>query len=155
EAAGSAWTEDEWTSVHHRERSEGRTRLGFLLLREHPVPELLRTKIYADARTDPQRGLRDIVEWLCRQRDMRRTAEAKTAVRLPAREPQRFVGRVKYLEDLYKALVESEGVFLLHGEPGSGKSTLALKFAWRFRSAFAAVVFQPCGQRPASTIAAD
>ena len=50
EAARSAWTQLEWTSVTAREVSESRTRLGVVLLRECAVPELLRAKHRIDAR---------------------------------------------------------------------------------------------------------
>ena len=56
EAARSGWTRLEWTSVTAREISESRTRLGVVLLRDCPVPELLRVKHRIDARTDPEKG---------------------------------------------------------------------------------------------------
>jgi hypothetical protein len=50
DAAKSEWTKEEWTSVLARQVAEQRIRLGIVLLRECPLPELLRTKNYIDAR---------------------------------------------------------------------------------------------------------
>ncbi len=155
EAAASPWTEIEWSAALHREVSESRTVLAVLMLRDCALPEILRSKIFADARTDPEKGLRDIVEWAKRQRAMRGQAAAETTVRLRGREPEGFVGRAQYLDRLHAELVERPGMLLLYGSPGSGKSTLALQFAWQFRSAFEAVVVQTCGQRGVDAIAAE
>jgi tetratricopeptide (TPR) repeat protein len=155
EAARSGWTRMEWTSVTAREISESRTRLGVVLLRDCPVPELLRVKHRIDARTDPEKGRLETVTWIKRLCDMRRLAETTApGVFLPD-PPHDFVGRAEALEALYAALVEKQDKALLHGEPGCGKSTLALKFACQTQGAFDAVVFQPCGQRPVAEIAAE
>jgi len=50
DAVRSQWTEVEWTSVLDREIRESRRRLEVVLVRDAKVPELLRTKIYIDAR---------------------------------------------------------------------------------------------------------
>ena len=155
EAVRSAWTREEWTAVRAREVEEKRTLLGVLLLRDCAAPELLRTKHRFDARTDPERAIREVVEWAKRMRDQRKLAESKTPRFFLGYEQKDFVGRERYLKRLQAALVEQPGVFLLHGEPGSGKSTLALKFAWKAQAAFDAVVFQPCGQRTAEQIAVE
>ena len=155
EAARSAWTELEWTSVIAREISESRTRLGIVLLRDCSMPELLRVKHRIDAQTEPEKGRHETVAWIKRLRDMRRLAETKApGVFLPP-PPLDFVGRVEILEMLYAVLVENRGSALLYGGPGCGKSTLALKFAWQTQGAFDAVVFQLCGQRPVAQIAAE
>ena len=155
EAARSDWTRLEWTSVTAREISESRTRLGVVLLRDCAMPELLRVKHRIDARTDPEKGRQETVEWIKRLRDMRRLAETRApGVFLPP-PPHDFVGRAEALEMLYAALVEKQDSALLYGEPGCGKSTLALKFAWQTQGAFDAVVFQLCGQRPVAEIAAE
>jgi hypothetical protein len=155
EAARSAWTELEWTSVLAREISESRTRLGIVLLRNCSMPELLRVKHRIDAQTEPEKGRHETVAWIKRLRDMRRLAETKApGVFLPL-PPLDFVGRVEILEMLYVELVENRGGALLYGGPGCGKSTLALKFAWQTQGAFDAVVFQLCGQRPVAQIAAE
>ena len=155
EAVRSAWTREEWTAVRAREVEEKRTLLGVLLLRDCAAPELLRTKHRFDARTDPERAIREVVEWAKRMRDQRKLAESKTPRFFLGYEQKDFVGRERYLKRLQAALVEQPGVFLLHGEPGSGKSTLALKFAWKAQAAFDAVVFQTCGQRTAEEIAVE
>ncbi len=155
DAARSAWTKVEWTSILAREVSESRIRLGILLLAECKLPELLRTKIYIDARPDRDSGLREAVQWVKRMRDMRRVAEIRAPRFFLDYEPQDFVGRAAYLERLYAGLAEKPGTFLLHGEPGCGKSTLALKFAWQAQGAFDAVVFQVCGQRPVEAIGVE
>jgi tetratricopeptide (TPR) repeat protein len=155
EAARSDWTRLEWTSVTAREISESRTRLGVVLLRDCPVPELLRAKHRIDARVDPEKGRLETVAWIKRLRDMRRAVEAGgRGAFLPA-PPHDFVGRAQVLETLYAGLAEEVGSALLHGEPGCGKSTLALKFAWQTQEAFDAVVFQLCGQRSIAEIAAE
>ena len=65
------------------------------------------------------------------------------------------MGRAEALDELYAVLVEEQDSAMLHGEPGCGKSTIALKFAWQTQGAFDAVVFQLCGQRPITEIAAE
>jgi tetratricopeptide (TPR) repeat protein len=155
DAANSAWTGKEWRAVLAREVEESRIRLGLLLLRDAEIPELLRTKHRIDARTESEKAIQDTVQWLVRQRDMRRYESTGAANFIVDFEPTDFVGRTRYLEELYSALVEEQGKFLLWGGPGSGKSTLALKFAWRARGAFDAVVFQHCGQRSVEVIASE
>ena len=155
EAARSDWTRLEWTSVTAREISESRTRLGVVLLRDCAVPELLRGKHRIDARTDPEKGRRETIEWIKRLRDMRRLVETTApGVFLPD-QPHDFVGRAEALEALYTSLVEKQDKALLYGEPGCGKSMLALKLAWQTQGAFDAVVYQFCGQRPVAEIAAE
>jgi TIR domain-containing protein len=123
EAAVSAWTQLEWTSVTAREISEARTRLGVVLLRDCAIPELLRVKHRIDARTDPEKGRLETVAWIKRLRDMRRLAEKKAPrVFLPP-PPHDFVGRAEALEMLYAVLAEDPGGALLYGEPGCGKSS--------------------------------
>jgi tetratricopeptide (TPR) repeat protein len=155
DAAKSAWTRREWTAALAREVEESRIRLGVLLLRDCDVPQLLRTKHRFDGRTDPDRAIREVVEWAKRMRDQRKLADSKAPRFFLGYEQKDFVGRERYLARLQAALVEQPGVFLLHGEPGSGKSTLALKFAWKAQAAFDAVVFQTCGQRSAEEIAVE
>jgi TIR domain/NB-ARC domain len=155
EAARSDWARLEWTSVTAREISESRTRLGVLLLRDCAIPELLRVKHRIDARTDQEKARREAVQWVKRLRDMRRLVETTgTGVFLPPL-PHDFVGRAESLEAVHTVVVEKLDKALLHGEPGCGKSTLALKFAWQTQGAFDAVVFQLCGQRPVTEIAAE
>ncbi len=155
DAAKSAWTQVEWTSVLAREVSESRTRLCVLWLKQCDLPELLRAKVYIDARADQEKGLSEAVAWAKRLRDMRRFAETRAAAAFLDYEPQGFVGRIAYLERLHTALVEKPARFLLHGEPGCGKSTLALKFAWQAQGAFDAVAFQTCSQRSADEIGVE
>jgi tetratricopeptide (TPR) repeat protein len=152
DAARSRWTDLEWASVLDREISESRRRLGVVLLRDAKLPELLRTKIWIDARADMEKGVQETVRWVKRMRDMRRDAGAKAANFFLDYDPKDFVGRAEHLEALYAALAEQPGTLLLHGEAGSGKSTLALKFGWQFQGAFDAVIFQACGQRTANEI---
>jgi len=155
EAARSGWTQLEWTSVTAREIFESRTRLGVVLLRDCAIPELLRVKHRIDARTHPEQGRHETIDWIKRLRDMRRLTETRApGVFLPPR-PHDFVGRAEDLEMLYAALAENPGSALLHGEPGCGKSTLALKFAWQTQGAFDAAVFQLCGQRSVAELAAE
>jgi hypothetical protein len=155
DAARSAWTGEEWRSVLARQVEESRTRLLIVMLREAKLPELLRKRHFIDARSNPAAALRETIDWLKRLRDMRKFAESKAATILLDYEPADFVGREGYLEELYKALVEGRGKFLLWGEAGSGKSLLALKFAWRAQGAFDSVVFQHCGQRPAEQVGVE
>ncbi len=149
DAASSKWTEEEWTSVLARQVAEQKTRLGIVMLRDHPLPELLRTKNYIDARRDQQEALRQTVAWI-EQRE-----SVKRFLGLPEYRPQDFVGRGPYLQQLRSTFSGEPMVFLLHGEPGTGKSTLALQFAWDAQKDFDAVVFQTCGQRPLDAITAE
>ena len=155
EAAHSPWTGKEWRSVLGREIEESRTRLGFLLLRDADVPELLRTKHRIDGRENHAKAIEEALQWITRMRDMRKYAESKAASYLLDYEPEGFVGRTEYFESLHTALVEKPGKFLLHGGPGTGKSTLALKWAWRTQGAFDAAVFQHCGDRTAKEIGSE
>jgi|SRR6516225_9442283 hypothetical protein len=85
DAAASKWTEEEWTSVLHREVTEQRVRLGIIKLREHPLPEL-RTKNYVSAQSDPQAAIGDTLDWLNRRE--RRAAPLWTqSLRLSSRLP--------------------------------------------------------------------
>jgi tetratricopeptide (TPR) repeat protein len=155
EAAKSAWTGEEWRSVLARQVEESRIRLVIVLLRMAEFPELLRKRHYIDAQTDHEAAIKQTVDLLIRQRDMRRFEDIQAASFILDFEPTDFVGRTEYLERLHQALVEKKGKFLLHGEPGCGKSMLALKFAWRVQGAFDAVVFQHCGQRSVEEIGVE
>ncbi|WP_447969773.1 TIR domain-containing protein [Nitrospira sp. M1] len=155
DAARSAWTGKEWRSVLARETEESRTRLGIILLHDAEIPQLLRTKHRIDAQTDQEKAIKETMEWLVRQRDMRQFEESGAARFIVDYEPPDFVGRKEYFEILHEALVEKKGKYLLWGGPGSGKSTLALKFAWKVQGAFDAVVFQHCGQRTKEEIAVE
>lgn len=155
DAAGSAWTGQEWRSVLAREVEESRTRLAIVLIRDAEIPELLRTKHYIDARSDVSQAVQQTVEWLVRYRDMRRFEETRAVRYILDFEPMDFVGRGEYLDRLYEDLVEGQGKCLLWGGPGNGKSLIALKFAWRAQGGFDAVVFQHCGQRPIADIAIE
>jgi tetratricopeptide (TPR) repeat protein/DNA-binding winged helix-turn-helix (wHTH) protein len=90
-----------------------------------------------------------------RLRDSRPPEESSDQHLLLDYDPRDFIGRESYLECLKHVLLAQPTLFLLHGEPGCGKSSLALKFAWTARSSFDAVVFQICGQRTVSEIAAE
>ena len=120
DAARSAWTEIEWTSILAREVEESRTRLGFVLLRDAAVPELLRTKHRIDAREDHGQAIVETLQWLTRKRDIRKYSESKAVAVFLDYEPEDFVGRTEYFESLHGALVENPGQFLFHGGPGTG-----------------------------------
>src|SRR5271157_2907606 len=156
-AANSAWTLEEWTAALARQVEENRIRLGIVLLRDcpMPLPPLLRTKNYVDARADEQAGISGILDWLNRRQQAQRLSGLRAPVYLPDYRPQDFVGRSAYLERLQDTLTAEPGVFLLYGEPGAGKSTLALRFAWDAQKDFDAVIFQSCGQRPLDAITAE
>jgi hypothetical protein len=155
DAAKSEWTKEEWTSVLARQVAEQKIRLGIVLLRECPLPELLRTKNYIDARGDQGVGLRETVNWLKRRESVQRLSGLKAPVYLPDYRPKDFVGRGAYLGRLREMLAAEPGTFLLYGEPGTGKSTLALQFAWDAQKDFDAVVFQTCGARTIDAITAE
>ena len=149
DAAASKWTEEEWTSVLARQVAEQKTRLGIVMLRDHPLPELLRTKNFIDARRDQHEALRQTVAWIEQRESVQRF------LGLPEYRPQDFVGRGPYLQQLRSTFSGEPMVFLLHGEPGTGKTSLALQFAWDAQKDFDAVVFQTCGQRPLDAITAE
>jgi tetratricopeptide (TPR) repeat protein len=155
DAATSNWTREEWTSVLARQVAEQKIRLGIILLREHPLPQLLRTKNYIDARSDQTAGLSETVKWLKRRESAQRLSGLKAPVYLPDYRPKDFVGREAYLSRLQDTLTAEPATFLLHGEPGTGKSMLALRFAWDAQKDFDAVIYQPCGARGVDEITAE
>src|SRR5271165_1043378 len=156
-AANSAWTLEEWTAALARQVEENRIRLGIVLLRDcpMPLPPLLRTKNYLDARWDEAGGIRETLEWLKGRQRVQRLSGLRAPVYLPDYRPQDFVGRSAYLEQLRNALTWEPTAFLLYGEPGAGKSMLALKFAWEAQKDFDAVIFQTCGERSIDAITAE
>src|SRR5271157_1350728 len=156
-AANSAWTLEEWTAALARQVEENRIRLGIVLLRgcPMPLPPLLRTKNYTDARADEGAGIRETLQWLKGRQRVQRHSGLRAPVYLPDYRPQDFVGRSAYLTRLQDTLTAEPGVFLLYGEPGAGKSMLALKFAWEAQKDFDAVVFQTCGERSIDAITAE
>ena len=155
DAAQSAATHEEWTSAWAREITERRLRLGLVMVRQHALPELIRTKQYIDATQNEERGIGRVLQWLKDRRDAGRSDGNAAPVFLPDYRPQNFVGRHEHLQKLTEFLIDQQGVFLLNGEPGSGKSTLALMFAWEAQKNFDAVVFQTCGQRSIDVIVGE
>ena len=156
-AANSAWTLEEWTAALARQVEENRIRLGIVLLRDcpMPLPPLLRTKNYVDARADEDAGIDGVLGWLKKRHQAQRLSGLRAPVYLPDYRPQDFVGRSAYLARLQETLTAEPGVFLLYGEPGAGKTMLALRFAWDAQKDFDAVIFQTCGQRPLDAITAE
>jgi TIR domain/NB-ARC domain len=148
-ASKSAWTLEEWTSALARQVEENRIRLGIILLRDcpMPLPPLLRTKTYIDARRDEDSGVRETLEWIKGRQRVRRLSGLHAPVYLPEYRPLGLVGRSSYLNRLHDRLDLEPTAFLLYGEPGVGKSTLALSFAWDAQKDFDAVIFQTCGHR--------
>src|SRR5271157_1530586 len=155
DAAKSDWTEQEWTSLLAQQVAEHKIRLAIVMLREHPLPPLLRTSNWIEARWDQTAGIRDTLEWLRGRQRVQRHSGLRAPVYLPDYRPQDFVGRSAYLMRLQDTLTAEPGVFLLYGEPGAGKSMLALKFAWDAQKDFDAVVFQTCGERSIDAITAE
>src|SRR5664280_308188 len=155
DAANSAWTEQEWTSLLAQQVAEHKIRLAIVMLREHPLPLLLRTSNWIEARWDQAAGIRDTLDWLKGRQRVQRLSGLRAPVYLPQYRPHDFVGRAAYLTRLQDTLTAEPGVFLLYGEPGAGKSMLALKFAWEAQKDFDAVIFQTCGQRPLDAITAE
>src|SRR5271157_2990439 len=125
-AANSAWTLEEWTAALARQVEENRIRLGIILLRDcpMPLPPLLRTKNYIDARSDESAGIRDVLDWLKRRQSVDRYSGLRAPVYLPDYRPLDFVGRGTYLDRLHDTFTPEPGVFLLYGAPGSGKSMI-------------------------------
>src|SRR5271157_4896434 len=155
DAAKSDWTEQEWTSLLAQQVAEHKIRLAIVMLRDHPLPPLLRTSNWIEARWDQTAGIRDTLEWLRGRQRVQRHSGLRAPVYLPDYRPQDFVGRSAYLTRLQDTLTAEPGVFLLYGEPGAGKSMLALKFAWEVQKDFDAVVFQTCGERSIDAITAE
>ena len=113
-AAESAWTEQEWTSALARQVEEHRIRLGIILLRDHPLPPLLRTSSnYIEARWDQAAGIRDTIDWLKGRQQVQRFAGKRAPVYLPDYRPQDFVARDAYLARLKDTLFLEAGRFLL------------------------------------------
>src|SRR5208337_4697590 len=155
DAANSAWTEQEWTSLLAQQVAEHKIRLAIVMLREHPLPPLLRTSNWIEARWDQAAAIRDTLEWLRGRQRVQRLSGLRAPVYLPQYRPHDFVGRGAYLTRLQDTLTAEPQVFLLYGEPGAGKSMLALRYAWEAQKDFDAVIFQICGQRPLDAITAE
>jgi hypothetical protein len=155
DAANSAWTEQEWTSLLAQQVAEHKIRLAIVLLREHPLPLLLRTSNWIEARWDQAAAIRQTLEWLKGRQRVQRLSGLRAPVYLPQYRPHDFVGRGAYLTRLRDTLTAEPEVFLLYGEPGAGKSMLALRYAWEAQKDFDAVIFQTCGQRPLDAITAE
>src|SRR5271157_2142145 len=155
DAAKSDWTEQEWTSLLAQQVAEHKIRRAIVMLRDHPLPPLLRTSNWIEARWDQAAGIRDVLDWLKRRQRVQRLSGLRAPVFLPYYRPQDFVGRSAYLTRLQDTLAAEPGVFLLYGEPGAGKSMLALKFAWEAQKDFDAVIFQTCGERSIDAITAE
>jgi hypothetical protein len=155
-SARSEWTKVEWTAALKREVEESRRRLAIVSLSDAELPVTLSTKNFIDSRQDKEKGLRETIVSLIRLREMGGIAEREAPFALLEPEPDDFVGRAEHFELLHQILVEEGGnQYLLWGGPGGGKSILALKFGWRARGDFDAVVFQRCGQRSASEIGSE
>jgi hypothetical protein len=155
DAANSLATRDEWSSAYDREITERRLRLGVVLLRDQPLPPLLRTRQFIDARRDAVSGIAATMQWLCQRKEAGRNAGSKAPIFLPDFRPENLIVRRDLLNKLRSALVDESGLFLLSGEPGAGKSTLALMFTYESQKDFDAVVHQVCGDRPVEIIVAE
>src|SRR5271166_6600486 len=155
EAAASYATGLEWTAALAREIRTQRKRLGVVLLRDSDLPELLYTRQYIDARSDSDKAIAAVLDWLAGRRDLGRLAGDFAPVFLEDYPKDDFVGRDSYLAQLRRVFSDGPARFLLHGEPGAGKSTLALRFAWEAQKDFDAVVFQRCGHRSVAEIAGE
>ncbi|WP_259461679.1 toll/interleukin-1 receptor domain-containing protein [Enterobacter sp. R1(2018)] len=60
-SVGSKWVEREWQTKYWSEIEKGKIVVLPLLLQECVIPELLRTKKYADFRFDFNKGLNDLL----------------------------------------------------------------------------------------------
>jgi len=157
-AAQSAWTKEEWTAGMARQVEGQKMRVGTVLLREdpaYPIPPLLKTKVWFDARSDQAAGIRDTITWLKERNSLQRLSGSKAPVYLPEYRPKDFVGRSAYLTSLRSEFSPEPGKLLLYGEPGSGKSTIALQFGWDEQKDLDAVIWQTCGQRSLDAITAE
>jgi len=157
-AARSAWTKEEWTAAMARQVEGQKMRVGTVLLREdtaYPIPPLLRTKVWFDARSDQAAGIRDTITWLKERKNLQRLSGSKAPVYLPEYRPKDFVGRSAYLTSVRSEFSPEPGKFLLYGEPGSGKSTIALRFGWDEQKDLDAVIRHTCGQRSLDAITAE
>ncbi len=157
-AAQSAWTKEEWTAAMARQVEGQRMRVGTVLLCDDPtfpIPPLLKTKVWFDARPDQAAGIREVIIWLKERQNLKRLSGSKAPVYLPEYRPKDFVGRSVYLARMSGEFSPEPGKFLLFGEPGSGKSTIALRFAWDEQKDLDAVIWQTCGQRPLDAITAE
>jgi len=109
DAAKSAWIGHEWSSLLVRQVEEQRIRLGIIRLREHPLPPLLATKDYIDARASYDAGIHATLEWLELRRRVQRFSGLKAPIYLPDYQPKDFVGRREYLARLRDTLTAQGG----------------------------------------------
>ena len=61
DAVASRWVEREWQTKYWDEIQKGKTHVLPILYKECPVPELLKTKKYADFRNNYNEGLEDLL----------------------------------------------------------------------------------------------
>lgn len=155
DAADSFATRLEIYSILAREIAERRMRLAVVLLRDCPLPELLRPRQYVDARRDKEKALTAVLDWLRGRQQLQRFAGGRAPIYLPDYRPIDFVGRRKQLDQLHTVFVHEPSIFLLYGEPGAGKSMLAMEFAWETQKDVDAVIFQACGRRSLDIITVE
>jgi len=105
DAAKSSWTEQEWTSLLAQQVEEHKVRLGIILLRDHPLPPLLRTSNRIEARCDHASAIRETLDWLKGRQRVQRLSGLKAPVYLPDYRPKDFVGREIHLNALLREQV--------------------------------------------------
>lgn len=64
QAVQSRWVENEWLANFWDEMEQGRARVLPILLEDCTIPTLLKTKKYADFRSDHEKGLEDLLHAL-------------------------------------------------------------------------------------------
>ena len=150
-AANSRWTKEEWTAALASQVEENKIRLGIMLLPgcPMPLPPLLRTKHYIDARGTSKPPSANWSTGSCSANPCSVSPACATTVRRTSSAAPSISNKLR------TAFAAEPAAFLVHGEPGTGKSTLALRFAWEEQTKFDAVVFQLCGQRPLGAITAE
>ncbi len=141
---------EQWVPAFCDEPQRAGVKVGAVLARPCPFPELLRRRNFFDLTEHRLEGFRAVKRWLLSLRP-----PPEELFFAPAGLP-RFIGREAEIETLRRWLGDCPGVSVLRSaSPGFGKTALAIEFARRSRGDFEGVFWLNCGCRSAAGLAGD